>query len=79
MSTARIGTSFTTIAAILEPHTNRVIGLGTLSVRAYLSRMTSWNSRKPISIRPRSRPTAPRQLRRGAVVEKEGFLPLFSG
>jgi Topoisomerase 6 subunit A/Spo11, Toprim domain len=62
----------------LEPHTNRVIGLGTLNVRAYLSRVDPlWL--EDADFDPASVKTYGPDGSFGAVlyVEKEGFLPLF--
>ena len=61
-----------------EPHTNRVIGLGTLNVRAYLSRVVSLKLEEA-DFAPASVETYGPDGCFGAVlyVEKEGFMPLF--
>ena len=64
---------------VTVPHTNRVIGLGTLNVRGYLSRMHPLQFAEadfdPASIRTYGPDGA-----YGAIlyVEKEGFMPLFT-
>jgi hypothetical protein len=62
----------------LEPHTKRVIGLGTLSVRSYVSRVNGFKL-EDAKFRPASVETYGPSGSFGAVlyVEKEGFLPLF--
>jgi hypothetical protein len=62
----------------LEPHTRRVIGLGTLNVRAYLSRVDPLEL-EDADFDPASVKTCGPDGGFGAVlyVEKEGFLPLF--
>jgi Topoisomerase 6 subunit A/Spo11, Toprim domain len=62
----------------LEPHTNRVIGLGTLNVRGYLSRVDDLELQEA-DFDPASVKTHGPHGSFGAVlyVEKEGFLPLF--
>jgi hypothetical protein len=62
----------------LEPHTNRVIGLGTLNVRRYLSRVDDLELQEA-DFDPASVETCGPHGSFGAVlyVEKEGFLPLF--
>jgi hypothetical protein len=62
----------------LEPHTKRVIGLGTLNVRAYLSRVDPLYL-EDADFDPASVKTYGPDGSFGAVlyVEKEGFLPLF--
>jgi hypothetical protein len=61
-----------------EPHTERVIGLGTLNVRAYLSRVKQLKLEEA-DFNPASVETYGPDGSFGAVlyVEKEGFLPLF--
>jgi hypothetical protein len=61
-----------------EPHTKRVIGLGTLNVRAYLSRVARLKLEKA-DFAPASIKTCGPNGSFGAVlyVEKEGFMPLF--
>jgi hypothetical protein len=61
-----------------EPHTNRVIGLGTLNVRAYLSRVDPLKLEEA-DFDPASVTTYGPNGSFGAVlyVEKEGFMPLF--
>jgi hypothetical protein len=61
-----------------EPHTKRVIGLGTLNVRAYLSRIDRLMFEEA-DFAPASVKTYGPNGRFGAVlyVEKEGFMPLF--
>jgi hypothetical protein len=61
-----------------EPHTNRVIGLGTLNVRAYLSRVVPLRL-EAAHFDPASVKTYSPDGSFGALlyVEKEGFLPLF--
>jgi hypothetical protein len=63
----------------LEPHTNRIIGLGTLNVRAYLSRVDPLQL-EDADFDPASVKTYGPDGSFGAVlyVEKEGFLPLFN-
>jgi hypothetical protein len=62
----------------LEPHTNRVIGLGTLSVRSYLSYVEQMKLEEagfdPASVRTYG-PNG--NFGALAYIEKEGFLPLF--
>jgi hypothetical protein len=62
----------------MEPHTNRVIGLGTLNVRNYLSRVTQLKLEEA-DFDPASVETYGPDGGFGAVlyVEKEGFMPLF--
>jgi hypothetical protein len=62
----------------LEPHTKRVIGLGTLNVRAYLSRVDPLQL-EDADFDPASVKTYGPDGSFGAVlyIEKEGFLPLF--
>jgi hypothetical protein len=62
----------------LEPHTKRVIGLGTLNVRGYLSRVENLELEEA-DFDPASVETYGPDGSFGAVlyVEKEGFLPLF--
>ena len=62
----------------LEPHTKRVIGLGTLNVRGYLSRVENLELEEA-DFDPASVKTYGPDGSFGAVlyVEKEGFLPLF--
>jgi hypothetical protein len=62
----------------LEPHTKRVIGLGTLNVRAYLSRVDPLEL-EDADFDPASVKTYGPDGSFGAIlyVEKEGFLPLF--
>jgi len=62
----------------LEPHSKRVIGLGTLNVRAYLSRVDPLQL-EAADFDPASVKTYGPDGSFGAVlyVEKEGFLPLF--
>jgi hypothetical protein len=62
----------------LEPHTNRVIGLGTLNVRGYLSRIAPLTFEEA-DFDPASIKTYGPDGAFGAVlyVEKEGFMPLF--
>jgi hypothetical protein len=62
----------------IEPHTNRVIGLGTLNVRDYLNRIGRLELEQP-DFDPASVQTYGPSGSFGAVlyVEKEGFLPLF--
>jgi hypothetical protein len=62
----------------LEPHTNRVIGLGTLNVRGYLSRLDDLKLQEA-DFDPASVKTYGPHGSFDAVlyVEKEGFLPLF--
>jgi hypothetical protein len=61
-----------------EPHNNRVIGLGTLNVRAYLSRVQHLKLEEA-DFDPASVNTYGPDGSFGAVlyVEKEGFMPLF--
>jgi hypothetical protein len=61
-----------------EPHTNRVIGLGTLNVRGYLSRVAPL-ALENADFAPASVNTFGPNGSFGAVlyVEKEGFMPLF--
>ena len=61
-----------------EPHTNRVIGLGTLNVRNYLSRVKAWRLEEA-DFDPASVKTYGPNGCFGALlyVEKEGFMPLF--
>ena len=61
-----------------EPHTKRVIGLGTLNVRAYLSRVKGLQLEEA-DFDPASVKTYGPHGSFGAVlyVEKEGFMPLF--
>jgi hypothetical protein len=61
-----------------EPHTKRVIGLGTLNVRAYLSKVKDLELEEA-DFDPASVKTYGPDGSFGAVlyVEKEGFLPLF--
>jgi hypothetical protein len=63
----------------LEPHTKRVIGLGTLNVRAYLSRVDPLQL-EDADFDPASVKTYGPDGNFGAVlyIEKEGFLPLFN-
>jgi hypothetical protein len=62
-----------------EPHTKRTIGLGTLSVRHYLSKVSNIDFAKPSFAQAKLETNGPQGCY-GAVlfVEKEGFLPLFS-
>jgi hypothetical protein len=62
----------------MEPHTKRVIGLGTLNVRAYLSRVGRLKLEEA-DFGPASIKTYGPNGNFGAVlfVEKEGFMPLF--
>jgi hypothetical protein len=62
----------------VEPHTKRVIGLGTLNVRTYLSRVQQAKL-KEADFAPASVNTYGPNGGFGAVlyVEKEGFMPLF--
>ena len=62
----------------MEPHTKRVIGLGTLNVRAYLSRVKQLKLTEA-DFDPASVDTYGPNGSFGAVlyVEKEGFMPLF--
>jgi hypothetical protein len=62
----------------MEPHTKRVIGLGTLNVRAYLSRVGRLKL-KEADFAPASINTCGPNGSFGAAlfVEKEGFMPLF--
>ena len=62
----------------MEPHTKRVIGLGTLNVRAYLSRVARLELEEA-DFDPASVKTYGPDGSFGAVlyVEKEGFMPLF--
>ena len=62
----------------MEPHSKRVIGLGTLNVRAYLSRVERLELEEA-DFDPASVDTYGPHGSFGAVlyVEKEGFLPLF--
>jgi hypothetical protein len=62
----------------MEPHTNHVIGLGTLNVRAYLSRVQHLKLEEA-DFAPASVKTYGPNGSFGAVlyVEKEGFMPLF--
>ena len=62
----------------MEPHTKRVIGLGTLNVRAYLSRVGDLELEEA-DFDPASVKTYGPDGCFGAVlyVEKEGFMPLF--
>ena len=61
-----------------EPHTKRVIGLGTLNVRAYLNRVGQLKLEEA-DFDPASVKTYGPHGSFGAVlyVEKEGFMPLF--
>jgi hypothetical protein len=61
-----------------EPHTGRVVGLGTLNVRAYLSRITPLKLEEA-GFNPAGVETYGPSGNFGAVlyVEKEGFMPLF--
>ena len=61
-----------------EPHTKRVVGLGTLNVRAYLSRVARLKLEEA-DFDPASVKTYGPNGSFGAVlyVEKEGFMPLF--
>ena len=62
----------------MEPHTKRVIGLGTLNVRDYLSRVAPLKLEEA-DFDPASIKTYGPDGSFGAVlyVEKEGFMPLF--
>ena len=62
----------------MEPHTDRVIGLGTLNVRDYLSRVNRLKLEEA-DFAPASVKTYGPDGCFGAVlyVEKEGFMPLF--
>ncbi len=62
----------------IEPHTKRVIGLGTLNVRAYLSRVEQMKLEEA-DFAPASIQTHGPNGNFGALlyVEKEGFMPLF--
>jgi hypothetical protein len=62
----------------IEPHTKRIIGLGTLNVRAYLSRLHAAKfadaAIEPASIQTHGPDGCYRAL---MFIEKEGFMPLF--
>jgi len=62
----------------IEPHTRRVIGLGTLNVRAYLSRIHDAKA-EPADIDPAEFSTyGPDGCYQAILfIEKEGFMPLF--
>jgi hypothetical protein len=62
----------------MEPHTKRVIGLGTLNVRTYLSRVEQ-SQLEEADFDPAAVKTYGPDGSFGAVLymEKEGFLPLF--
>jgi hypothetical protein len=62
----------------IEPHTKRVIGLGTLNVRAYLSRVEQMKLEEADFARASIQTYGPNG-NFGALlyVEKEGFMPLF--
>ena len=62
----------------MEPHTGRVIGLGTLAVRRYLGRVTSMTMQEA-GFNPALIETYGPDGSFGALlyVEKEGFMPLF--
>ena len=62
----------------IEPHTNRMIGLGTLNVRNYLSRVSQLKLEEA-DFDPASIKTYGPEGNFGAVlyIEKEGFMPLF--
>ena len=63
---------------LIEPHTRRSIGIGTLGVRGYLGEMHSAAARE-LALRPPRIDTSGPIGRFSAVlfVEKEGFFPLF--
>jgi hypothetical protein len=63
----------------MEPHTNRVVGLGTLNVRGYLSRVAPL-ALEDADFAPASVNTFGPDGSFGALlyVEKEGFMPLFN-
>ena len=63
----------------IEPHTARSIGLGTLNVRSYLSRLHDANF-ADAALEPASIETyGPDGCYRGILfIEKEGFMPLFN-
>jgi hypothetical protein len=62
-----------------EPHTERVVPLGTLDVRKYLRDTEAGPDEVAAQLRKRDFPTSGPQHRFGAVlfIEKEGFMPLF--
>jgi hypothetical protein len=64
---------------LLEPHTGKTIGLGTLPVRQYLRQMKSGPYFSPASFAGAEVETCGPEARFGAVlfIEKEGFFPLF--
>lgn len=61
-----------------EPHTGKIVGLGTLAVRKYLASLMR-DDDLSISVDKLDYPTCGSERRFGAVlfIEKEGFLPLF--
>jgi hypothetical protein len=61
-----------------EPHTRRIVPLGTLDVRAYLSNESKTSRKKAEPVVPLFDTRGPKN-RFGAIlfIEKEGFLPLF--
>jgi hypothetical protein len=63
----------------IEPHTGRIIGLGTLNVRGYLSRLHEAKLAEA-ALEPASIKTyGPDGCYRGILfIEKEGFMPLFN-
>jgi hypothetical protein len=62
----------------IEPHTRRVIGLGTLNVREYISRIHKAKA-EPVDIDPAGYATyGPDGCYQAVMfIEKEGFMPLF--
>jgi hypothetical protein len=63
----------------LEPHTGKVLGLGTLAVREYLRQMHGGLRFDPSSFAAAAIKTCGPEARFGAAlfIEKEGFFPLF--
>jgi hypothetical protein len=75
---AGAGFSLSCMVILVVPHTKRVVGLGSLAVRDYLSRVGR-SKLEPAEFEPAAIATYGPGGSFGAVlyVEKEGFMPLF--